>query len=175
MISMVFSLLNCASGFVEPNRHLPGVTLSQYEPFDRFNHGKLNSLAPRTKSRFQLHMAQVDQKEAQAGIDKVVNALRKDSTAKKELGNLVKVTNVLGYGSPKAGILAVRFNAQFQKGGMGRSSIPLPFGLGQSDVSEGRGSMVGQVKASMDSKTGKIVSCSVFRDLGYGRAFNLKV
>ena len=120
-------------------------------------------------------MAQVSEKEAKTGIDKVVNALRKDRNAQNELGNLVKVTNVLGYGSPQAGTLAVRFNAQFQKGGFGRSSIPLPFGLGQSNVSEGRGTMVGQVKASVDSKSGKLISCSVFRDLGYGRAFNLKV
>ena len=35
--------------------------------------------------------------------------------------------------------------------------------------------MVGQVKASIDTKSGKILDCSVFRDLGYGRAFNLKV
>ena len=37
-----------------------------------------------------------------------------------------------------------------------------------------RGTMVGQVKASVDQATGKVVECSVFRDLGYGRAFNLK-
>ena len=37
-----------------------------------------------------------------------------------------------------------------------------------------RGTMVGQVKASVDEATGKVVECSVFRDLGYGRSFNLK-
>ena len=58
---------------------------------------------------------------------------------------------------------------------MGLSSVPLPFGLGQSNKSEGRGTMVGQVKASVNEETGKVVECSVFRDLGYGRAFNLKV
>ena len=67
------------------------------------------------------------------------------------------------------------FNASFKKSGFGLSSVPLPFGLGQSNKSEGRGQMVGQVKASLDAKTGKVTSCSVFRDLGYGRAFNLKV
>ena len=122
-----------------------------------------------------LRMAQVSEKEAKAGIDKVVNALRRDKTATDELGQLTKVNNILGYGSPTKGSLAVRFNASFQKGGFGRSSIPLPFGLGQSNESEGRGTMVGQVKASIDVKTGKVTSCSVFRDLGYGRAFNLKV
>jgi len=105
----------------------------------------------------------------------VVKALQKDSTAIKELGRLVKVTNVLGYGNPSQGQLAVRFNASFQKGGMGRAAVPLPFGLGQSNVTEGRGQMVGQVKASLDTATGKLTSCSVFRDLGYGRAFNLKL
>jgi len=35
--------------------------------------------------------------------------------------------------------------------------------------------MVGQVKASIDTESGKIKECSVFRDLGYGRAFNLTV
>lgn len=119
--------------------------------------------------------AQVSQQEAQVGIDKVVAALRKDGQAKEELGRLEKVTIVLGYGSPTPGSLAVRFNASFRKGGMGLSAVPLPFGLGQSNESEGRGTMVGQVKANIDTKSGKVTSCSVFRDLGYGRAFNLKV
>ena len=120
----------------------------------------------------KLH-AQVTEAEAKKSIDKVVAALRKDKQAISELGKLTKVNNVLGYGSPKAGLTAVRFNASFQKGGMGLSSVPLPFGMGQSNKSEGRGTMVGQVKASVDGK-GKVVDCSVFRDLGYGRAFNLK-
>jgi hypothetical protein len=126
-------------------------------------------------STWHLRMAQVSEQEAKKGIDKVVNALKRDSTANQELGKLDKVTNILGYGSPSPGSLAVRFNASFKKGGFGRSSVPLPFGLGQSEKSEGRGQMVGQVKASIDMKTGKLTSCSVFRDLGYGRAFNLKV
>ena len=76
---------------------------------------------------------------------------------------------------PRPGIIAVRFNASFQKGGMGRSAAPLPFGLGQTNKQEGRGTMVGQVKANVDASTGKVLEVSVFRDLGYGRAFNLKV
>eukprot|EP00562_Extubocellulus_spinifer_P015819 CAMPEP_0178570702 /NCGR_PEP_ID=MMETSP0697-20121206/17222_1 /TAXON_ID=265572 /ORGANISM="Extubocellulus spinifer, Strain CCMP396" /LENGTH=187 /DNA_ID=CAMNT_0020205165 /DNA_START=53 /DNA_END=616 /DNA_ORIENTATION=- len=128
-----------------------------------------------TSSSTSLQMAQVSQKEAQTGIDKVVAALRRDRSAQSELGKLTKVNNVLGYGSPKAGELAVRFNASFQKGGMGRMAKAMPFGLGQTNESEGRGTMVGQVKASIDTKSGKVTSCSVFRDLGYGRAFNLKV
>ena len=121
------------------------------------------------------NMAQISEQEAKKGIDKVVNALRKDVTANEELGRLDKVTTILGFGSPKPGSIAVRFNASFKKSGFGLSSVPLPFGLGQSNKSEGRGQMVGQVKASIDEKTGKVTSCSVFRDLGYGRSFNLKV
>lgn len=119
-------------------------------------------------------MAQISEKEASSAIDKVVNALRKDKEANKELGRLSKTNNILGFGSPRKGVVAVRFNASFQKGGMGRSAIPLPFGLGQSDKAEGRGTMVGQVKASIDAKTGKILNVSVFRDLGYGRSFEMK-
>eukprot|EP00542_Grammatophora_oceanica_P009085 CAMPEP_0194044014 /NCGR_PEP_ID=MMETSP0009_2-20130614/15561_1 /TAXON_ID=210454 /ORGANISM="Grammatophora oceanica, Strain CCMP 410" /LENGTH=149 /DNA_ID=CAMNT_0038688427 /DNA_START=148 /DNA_END=597 /DNA_ORIENTATION=- len=126
-------------------------------------------------TRTQLQMAQVTQQEAQKGIDKVVQALRRDGAAKKELGNLVKVNNVLGFGAPKPGELAVRFNASFKKDGFGRSSVPLPFGLGQSNKSEGRGTMVGQVKASVSIKTGKVISCSVFKDLGYGNSFMMKI
>ena len=118
--------------------------------------------------------AQITEQEARKNIDKVVAALRKDKEANEELGRLDSVTNILGFGSPVAGSVAVRFNASFRKGGFGRSSIPMPFGLGKTTKSEGRGTMVGQVKASVDSKSGKVTSCSVFRDLGYGRAFNLK-
>ncbi|KAL7567607.1 hypothetical protein ACA910_000203 [Epithemia clementina (nom. ined.)] len=119
--------------------------------------------------------AQISQQEAKAAIDKVVAALRKDSLANSELGRLERVTVVLGYGAPVAGSVAVRFNASFRKSGFGLSAVPMPFGLGQTNQSEGRGVLVGQVKASVDSKSGKVTSCSVFRDLGYGRAFNLKV
>lgn len=120
-------------------------------------------------------MAKITEKEASSAIDKVVKALQKDKDANQELGRLTKTNNVLGFGSPRPGIIAVRFNASFQKGGMGRSAIPLPFGLGQTNKSEGRGTMVGQVKASVDAKSGKVTEVSVFRDLGYGRSFNLKL
>ncbi|KAL7538501.1 hypothetical protein ACHAXR_008590 [Thalassiosira sp. AJA248-18] len=130
---------------------------------------------PSTKMSTTRLMAQISEKEASSAIDKVVNALRKDKEANKELGRLSKTNNILGFGSPRKGIIAVRFNASFQKGGMGRSSIPLPFGLGQSEKSEGRGTMVGQVKASVDAETGKVLDVSVFRDLGYGRSFNMKI
>jgi hypothetical protein len=70
-----------------------------------------------------LFMAQVSQQEAQKGIDKVVAALRKDAKAKAELGSMEKVTNVLGYGSPTAGTLAVRFNAAFKRSGPSKGVV----------------------------------------------------
>jgi hypothetical protein len=119
--------------------------------------------------------AQISQQEASKAIDKVVASLRKDKKANEELGRLDKVTVVLGYGSPTPGSLAIRFNARFMRSGFGRSSVPMAFGLGQTTTPEGRGSMVGQVKATVNVETGKVTSCSVFRDLGYGRSFNLKL
>jgi hypothetical protein len=138
----------------------------------------INTLGPsRTMIRdsSQLMMAQITEKEASSAINKVVLALQKDKEANLELGKLVKTNNVLGFGSPRPGIIAVRFNASFQKQGMGRSAVPLPFGLGQSNKAEGRGTMVGQVKASVDEKSGKVIEVSVFRDLGYGRSFTMKI
>jgi len=134
-----------------------------------------NSFCGSGRRQTFLLMGQISEQEAKKAIDTVVNALRRDKNALTELGRLEKVTAVLGYGSPKNGVVAVRFNASFKKGGFGRASVPLPFGLGQSNVSEGRGQMVAQVKSSLDEDSGKLLDCSVFRDLGYGRAFNLKV
>jgi len=144
---------------------------------DSLNCGNEHRQRQSPRMLFMAEQPKLTEKEAQLAIDKVVSALRKDKTAVSDIGNLIKVTNVLGYGSrmeDSSRIIAVRFNAQFQKQGFGKSSVPLPFGLGQSNKSEGRGTMVGQVKATVSEKTGKVKECSVFRDLGYGRAFNLK-
>jgi hypothetical protein len=129
-------------------------------------------------------MAQASKQDAQKAIDAVVRALRSDSAAKKELGNLNKVENILGYGSPQTGKLAVRFNASFRKGGSGFLGFGMLGGGGSTNPKDSakkgkspefqRGTMVGQVKASVDQSTGKVLECSVFRDLGYGRSFNLK-
>ena len=129
------------------------------------------------RSHTRLAMAQVSEQDAKKAIDVVVKALRSDGAAKKELGKLNKVENVLGYGSPQKGKLAVRFNASFQKGGggfLGFGALGTPKQESNKKPDNQRGTMVGQVKASVDQTTGKVVECSVFRDLGYGRSFNLK-
>ena len=149
------------------------------------HHIKLNSFGVQDfckynekKSSVVLHLAKspaVTEKEAQTAINKVTKTLQSNREACADLGKLQKVTNVLGYGSPRQNTIAVRFNASFAKSGRGMTAKPLPFMLGQSNEKEGRGTMVGQVKASLDRDSLKILECSVFRDLGYGRAFNLKV
>jgi hypothetical protein len=150
------------------------LALTRHTPLDTNNAAKKTKRS--SSSYQQLHLANtVSENEVKTGIDAVVKALRTDKVANMELGRLEKVTTILGYGIQPGSILALRFNASFKKSGKGSSSIPLPFGLGQSNVSEGRGSMVGQVKATIDTKTNKVTTCTVFRDLGYGRAFNLKV
>lgn len=68
--------------------------------------------------------AQITTKEASSAIDKVVHALQKDKAANEELGRLRKTNNVLGFGSPHAGIIAVQFNASFQKDGFGHRPFP---------------------------------------------------
>ncbi|EED87980.1 predicted protein [Thalassiosira pseudonana CCMP1335] len=156
---------------------LIGLQVDAFVPFSSKRHPS-RGCAPSSSTSLSMVFGQQNkptEKEANAAIEKVVRALQKDKTANQELGKLQKVNNILGFGSPRPGILAVRFNASFQKGGMGRSAVPLPFGLGQSDKVEGRGTMVGQVKASVDATSGKVLEASVFRDLGYGRSFNLKV
>lgn len=115
------------------------------------------------------------EKLAQKAIDTVVATLRKDKLAQSELGNLLKVTNILGFGTPIPGKFAVRFNASFQRKGNGLNAKAMSFGLGQKNQSVERGVMVGQVKASVDSVTGRVLECTVFRDLGYGRSFNLNI
>ena len=124
-------------------------------------------------STTRINLAQVSQQEAQKVVNKVVEALHKDSSANKEFGCLDKVSVVLEYGSPSPGELAVRFNAAFKKSGKGMSSVPLSFGLGQSNMSKGRGQMVCQVKAAINTNTGKLTSCFVFQDLEYRRSFNM--
>ncbi|KAL3799121.1 hypothetical protein HJC23_002249 [Cyclotella cryptica] len=171
MVYLTVVLLTCLSSSTNVAAFAPASTAIM-----RKTHIKPREI-PRTTHRIQNTQlrAAISEKEANAAINTVVRALKNDKSATSELGTLQKVNNILGYGSPKEGIIAVRFNASFQKGGMGRSAVPLPFGLGQSNKTEGRGTMVGQVKASVNAKTGKVVEASVFRDLGYGRAFNLKI
>jgi hypothetical protein len=170
-LAIISLLLTHAAVAFAPSRTTPVSTNS-------IRHASTKSVTKKQSQQLPLPTrlyATISENEAQNAINKVVTALKKDKSAKEELGNLDKVNNILGYGSPKPGTIAVRFNASFKKVGMGRSAVPLPFGLGQSEKQEGRGTMVGQVKASVDAKSGKVLEASVFRDLGYGRAFNLKV
>ena len=105
----------------------------------------------------------------QAEADKVITAAKRklaDRTVVKELGKLIKVTNVLGFGAPEPDTIAVRFQAQFQKSGN------LPSLLGQKAKQNGRGVLNGQV--SCKSKYGKIIQLSIARDGGWGKTLEVK-
>jgi len=167
--STIISLLLACIGFCS----IGAVRISAFVPLTSST--SVRRRGSTSPSRLWNARQQVSEADVRKAIDGVVSALRKDKAANAELGRLDRVTQVVGYGRPSgpAGPLNLRFNASFRKGGFGRSSVPMPFGLGQTNESEGRGTMVGQCKATVDSSTGKVTSCSVFRDLGYGRSFNL--
>ena len=174
--SVCFSITRNNDVHIKKNQIMVDITTTQFHPQKQHPQRRTKATTTTTTAtKTQLFMAQITESQAKKSIDKVVSTLRKDKQTKSELGNLTKVNNILGYGSPKPNTIAVRFNASFQKGGGGGGGL---FGLGQSKSnksSEGkRGAMVGQVKALLDEKSGKVLECSVFRDLGYGRAFNLK-
>ena len=105
--------------------------------------------------------AQITQAAATKAVNIVTKKLKADRSCKTELGKLVKVNAVLGYGSPKENVIAVRFECSFNKPGV--------------KSGQDRGIMRGQVKASVAEDTGKVVSCSVFRDLGWGRTWDMKI
>ncbi|GMH93149.1 hypothetical protein TL16_g12547 [Triparma laevis f. inornata] len=105
--------------------------------------------------------SQITQATAQKAVQLVTKKLKADKSCKQELGTLTKINQVLGYGSPKANVIAVRFEASFNK----------PSTIKGTD----RGIMRGQVKASIAEDSGKIITCSVFRDLGWGRTWDMKV
>ena len=97
-----------------------------------------------------------------SAVQAVAKKIKSDKSAKTELGSLLKVNQVLGYGSPSNGVVAVRFEATFKKAG---------------GVTGDRGEMRGQVKASVEEeggKIGRVKQCSVFRDLGWGRTWDMK-
>lgn len=109
-----------------------------------------------------------------AEANKVVNlakqAIGRDAGVKEALGALQRVENILGSGSPAPGAVAVSFAASFRRQG---NPFKLAFGkdAGKTKVAN-RGSNVSQIKARADG--GKLVSCSIQMDGGWGRTINIK-
>ena len=109
-----------------------------------------------------------------AEANKVVNlakqAIGRDAGVKNALGALQRVENILGSGSPAPGAVAVSFSASFRRQG---NPFKLAFGkeAGATKVAN-RGSNVSQIKARADG--GKLVSCSIQMDGGWGRTINVR-
>jgi len=109
-----------------------------------------------------------------AEANKVVNlakqAIGRDAGVKDALGALQRVENILGSGSPAPGAVAVSFSASFRRQG---NPFKLAFGkeAGTTKVAN-RGSNVSQIKARADG--GKLVSCSIQMDGGWGRTINVR-
>ena len=109
-----------------------------------------------------------------AEANKVVNlakqAIGRDAGVKDALGALQRVENILGSGSPAPGAVAVSFAASFRRQG---NPFKLAFGkeAGTTKVAN-RGSNVSQIKARADG--GKLVSCSIQMDGGWGRTINVR-
>ncbi len=109
-----------------------------------------------------------------AEANKVVNlakqAISRDAGVKDALGALQRVENIIGSGSPAPGAVAVSFSASFRRQG---NPFKLAFGkeAGTTKVAN-RGSNVSQIKARADG--GKLVSCSIQMDGGWGRTINVR-
>ena len=97
-------------------------------------------------------------------------AIGRDAGVKDALGALQRVENIIGSGSPAPGAVAVSFSASFRRQG---NPFKLAFGkeAGATKVAN-RGSNVSQIKARADG--GKLVSCSIQMDGGWGRTINVR-
>lgn len=110
---------------------------------------------------------------AAAATKLAIAKLTGDKTVQAELGSFDKMTQMINSGSPSAGTVQVRFNASFRRKGQGNVAKALPFMGGQTNERVGRGTQVVQVKAAV--KGGKLTSLVCYRDLGYGRALQVRV
>lgn len=126
----------------------------------------LQPVLPIRKIRFSRLSAQMTTKaEAQRVISLATKRIARDKTVKNELGRLVKVQNVLGFGSPRPGVIAVSFNASFKRAG-----TPF-FTLTGEKMQSDRGTSVGKVSARLES--GRLSSVVIAKDGGWGKSINV--
>ena len=126
--------------------------------------------APRRRTRSLVRPATCTPAEAQKVVGLAKQAISRDAGVKDALGALQRVENILGSGSPAPGAVAVSFSASFRRQG---NPFKLAFGkeAGTTKVAN-RGSNVSQIKARADG--GKLVSCSIQMDGGWGRTINVR-
>jgi hypothetical protein len=123
-----------------------------------------------TRSAATMMAGPLSEKEVTKAVQTVKRKLNSNAQVKKELGQLEQVVKVLGSGQ-QGSATAVRFQARFRRGGMGRVAVPLPFMLGQSNERDGRGSGYACVAAKVEG--GKVISCFLEKDGGYGSRINV--
>ena len=126
--------------------------------------------APRRRTRSLVRPATCTPAEAQKVVGLAKQAISRDAGVKDALGALQRVENIIGSGSPAPGAVAVSFSASFRRQG---NPFKLAFGkeAGTTKVAN-RGSNVSQIKARADG--GKLVSCSIQMDGGWGRTINVR-
>ena len=126
--------------------------------------------APTRRTRSLVRSATCTPAEAQKVVGLAKQAISRDAGVKDALGALQRVENILGSGSPAPGAVAVSFSASFRRQG---NPFKLAFGkeAGTTKVAN-RGSNVSQIKARADG--GKLVSCSIQMDGGWGRTINVR-
>eukprot|EP00631_Chrysoreinhardia_giraudii_P002947 CAMPEP_0197415428 /NCGR_PEP_ID=MMETSP1170-20131217/1967_1 /TAXON_ID=54406 /ORGANISM="Sarcinochrysis sp, Strain CCMP770" /LENGTH=177 /DNA_ID=CAMNT_0042942229 /DNA_START=20 /DNA_END=554 /DNA_ORIENTATION=- len=109
----------------------------------------------------------VTQQEAERVIGLAKQSIARDATVKAELGKLTKVENVLGFGSPSPGVVAVSFNASF------RRQNTFFITISGERRENNRGKTVGKVSARLES--GKLASVVISKDGGWGKTINVAV
>ena len=126
--------------------------------------------APTRRTRSLARPATCTPAEAQKVVGLAKQAISRDAGVKDALGALQRVESIMGSGSPAPGAVAVSFAASFRRQG---NPFKLAFGkeAGTTKVAN-RGSNVSQIKARADG--GKLVSCSIQMDGGWGRTINVR-
>lgn len=120
-----------------------------------------------TTARLASSRQYATRQDAEKVINLAKNSISRDSKVKEELGSLLKVENVLGFGSPSSGVVAVSFNASFK-----RQGTPF-FTMGGEKKLNNRGKTVGKVSARFEN--GRLSSCVIAKDGGWGKSINVNV
>ena len=104
-----------------------------------------------------------------AQAEKVVELAKKTISAnarvRKELGSPRRINQILGFGSPSPGVVAVSFSASFGKEG----------GFFETTSGEKQRQNRGEVVCKVSAKTedGKLVTCTILKDGGWGKGINV--
>ena len=104
-----------------------------------------------------------------AQAEKVVELAKKTISAnqrvRKELGAPRRINQILGFGSPSPGVVAVSFSASFGKEG----------GFFETTSGEKQRQNRGEVVCKVSAKTedGKLVTCTILKDGGWGKGINV--